>query len=300
MIETKIAEYVSLQPYTTYRIGGPARYFLLAESTDEVVDAIHWSRERRVPWFVLGGGSNLLISDQGFPGLVIKLGRGFGKIEIDQEGGAITAGGAVMLPKLGMHLVRQGWAGFEFMCGIPGTVGGAIRMNAGTKNGETKDNLVSVKVITPRGQMETIEKEALGFTYRRSKLFKTQGIVAEATFYLHHTENLADLVHRVRDALAERRRKQPAEKRNCGSVFRNPPGQRSAGWYLERACLKGTRIGDAMVAEEHANWILNLGRATSQDVKALIEVCQHRVFGRFGVSLEKEVMFVPDDVLLLT
>jgi UDP-N-acetylmuramate dehydrogenase len=292
------AEYISLKPYTTYKIGGAARHFCTAETSLELLDALRWCRDNGVPWFLLGGGSNLLISDLGFPGLVITLGGEFRRIKLDQEDGFLRVGGGVMLPKLGMSLVTRGWTGFEFMCGIPGTVGGAVRINAGAKDGETKDHFVSASVMTPTCERETIGKEEMGFSYRHSNLVDRRDILMEATFRLDRKrkEDVTILKSRVRRRLADRRCRQPKNKKNCGSVFKNPPGEKPAGWYLERAGLKGKRIGAAMVAEEHANWIVNLDNATSQDVERLIGLCQEQVFKEFGILLKREVMFIPKDL----
>jgi len=292
----EFAEYIPLKPYTTYKIGGPARYFCTAESSLDLLDALRWCKGNGAPWFLLGGGSNVLIADSGFPGLVIRLGGEFRRIGLNQKNGLVTVGGGVMLPKLGMTLVTRGWSGFEFMCGIPGTVRGAVRINAGTKHGETKDHFVSASVMTPECRMETIGKEEMGFSYRHSRLVNRRDIVMEATFRLERKEDATVLKRRVQGGLAGRRRRQPKNKKNCGSVFKNPPGDKPAGWYLERAGLKGKKIGDAIVAEEHANWIVNLGNATSQDVKRLIGLCQDRVFKAFGIPLEREVLFIPNDL----
>jgi len=289
---------VSLKPLTTYCIGGPAKYFFIAKNIYELFDILNWAKREGIPWFVLGRGSNLLINDNGFPGLVIKLGGDFKKIEINESYGLVSAGGGCSLPKLGITLINKGWSGFEYMCVIPGTIGAAVRINAGTtKEGEIKDRFVSAQVLMPDLQIKTLSANELNFSYRYSNLIKNNGIVLNATFNLETKESPKILKKRIKEIALKRRYKHPRNSKNCGSIFKRPKGKKSAGWYIEQVGLKGTRIGDAQIALEHANWIINLGNARAKDVKALIELAQEKVMKKFNVKLEREVTYVPEDII---
>lgn len=296
MIDSKFIENYPLKYTTTYRIGGPARYFFVANGIKDLLEALEYSKHAGLPFFLLGGGSNVLISDKGFPGIVIKLGRDFNEIEIGEEEQIVVSGGAVKLPKLGMRLVTNGWGGFEFMCGIPGTVGGAVRINAGTKGGEIKDNFISAKVLNTDLQISLLDNDKMNFLYRNSSLMGNEGIVLEATFGLKHKRNVKELKRIVKEILLNRKLKQPKNHRNCGSVFKKPKKGKPAGWYIEEAGLKGMRIGNAQVALEHANWIVNLGDAKATDIKMLIQYIQEKVLSKFGVQLEREVLYIPEDL----
>ena len=293
----KLLKDVPLRKLTTYRIGGPAKFFFIADDIHELIDSLTWAKEENVPWFCLGMGSNVLIDDQGFPGLVIKLGEGFKGIEIDEAQGLITVGGGCLLPRLGMTLMKQGIAGFEYMCVIPGTVGAAVRINAGTKEGEIKDKFLSADILMPDLRGINLTKEDMKFSYRHSDLIGNRGLVLSARFQIRDRESAEGIEKRIKEMIARRKSKQPKNPRNCGSVFKNPNGEKPAGWYIEQAGLKGMRKGDAQIATEHANWIVNLGKATATDVKYLIHYAQEKVFDKFGVELRREMIYVPEDIL---
>lgn len=283
-----------LASHTTYRIGGPARYFSTCNSTDEIQEDIFFASKRNLPWFILGNGSNIIVSDEGFPGLVIKLGGNFKEVSFNED--TVEIGAGVLLPSLIKHFMPKGWGGFEFMCGIPGTIGGAARINAGTRQGEIKDNFISATILTPAGEIKTITKDAMNFSHRHSKLAETRDIVLSATFAKPYDSEKTSIDKKIKAIIKSRRDKQPKNHRNCGSVFKNPPGEKPVGWYIEQAGLKGAQIGGAMVAREHANWIVNLGSARSEHVKSLISMIQEEVFKRFGVSLEREIIYIPEDL----
>ena len=293
----KLLKDVPLRKLTTYRIGGPAKFFFIANDIHELINSLTWAKEEYVPWFCLGMGSNVLVNDDGFPGLVIKLGKGFKGIEVDEAQGLITVGGGCPLPRLGMTLMKQGIAGFEYMCVIPGTVGAAVRINAGTKEGEIKDKFLSADILMPDLRGINLTKEGLRFSYRHSDLIGHRGLVLSARFQIGERESPEGIEKRIKEMIARRKAKQPENPRNCGSVFKNPNGEKPAGWYIEQAGLKGMRKGDAQIATEHANWILNLGKATAADVKYLIHYSQEKVFDKFGVELRREMIYVPEDIL---
>ncbi len=282
-----------LASYTTYKIGGPARYFSVCNTTVEIQKALSLCEGQALPWFVLGNGSNILVADEGYPGLVIKLGQGFREVSFGE--GFVEAGGGVLLPALSSHCLSRGWGGFEFMCGIPGTIGGALRMNAGTREGEIKDYFISATVLAPDGSVRVINKEEMEFSHRCSRLASTRDIVLSVRFALPYMDKPEIIKEKVKAIIRNRRAKQPKIKRNCGSVFKTPSGGKPAGWYIDQAGLKGLRIGEGMIAHEHANWIVNLGNARADEVKALISKIQDEVKQRFGIFLEKEVIFLPVD-----
>ena len=291
-----IYENIPLAPLTTYRIGGPARCYALPETREELADCLKWAKDRRLPWFLLGAGSNVLISDQGFPGLVLKLAGEFTRFSVDETNCTVRAGGALNLPGLSVYLARHGYSGFEFGCGIPGTVGGAVRMNAGTGSGEMKDVFLSAELLSPASRIRTLEARDMDFRYRASALKHSPDIVLEVRFRLGDRKDPAELMKRVKDILLERKRRQPKIRRNCGSVFKNPPGPKSAGYYIEQAGFKGVQEGGARVSPEHANWIVNLGKATAMDVKTLIRRIREAVYKKHHVNLERELLFIPEDL----
>lgn len=289
-----LKENIPLAGFTTYRIGGNARFFSEPDTVEELIAVVSWARANGFDWFIIGGGSNILIADDGFPGVVIKLGQSFRSFHIDVENQTVTAGSAVLLPSLGRTLAQNGWEGFVYMCVIPGTVGGAVCVNAGTTNeGEIKDRFVSANVLTEDLNIRSFSCKDLTFSYRNSSLFNSRNIVLSATFRLGRRVGVDSLNRLITKVVRTRKNSQPTVPRNCGSVFKRPSTGKSAGWYIEQAGLKGYQVGDAQVSTEHANWIVNHGNATASDVKSLIELVRSRVHHLFGVELEREVIYVP-------
>ena len=278
-----------LSQHTTWRVGGPADLFIYPRSKDELERAMHIVRKHGLPWRVIGRGSNLLVRDGGIRGAVFKIGEGLDGLSID--GTRVVAGGGCSLIKLSRQTARQGLTGLEFAEGIPGTVGGAVCMNAGAHGSETSRVLTSAEVLLDSGERVVLSKEGLGFRYRTSVLQgKVKGIVTEATFQLAHgdPQKIAAEMARYRD---RRKQTQPLQYPCAGSVFRNPPGDH-AGRLIEASGLKGYRVGDAEVSTQHANFIINRGQATATDVLALIDHIVRTVEERFGVRLKTEVQVV--------
>ena len=275
--------------HTSYRIGGPADVMVCSRSVQGIQAALRIAREYGVPVFILGGGSNLLVRDGGLRGMVLNL---YGVLkEMRAEGEEVTAGGGAKVTALVNFCARRGLAGLEPMAGVPGSVGGALKGNAGAFGATISDHLAAVRVLEQTGEERVLSREALRFAYRQSSL--TEGdVVVSATFRLRQ-DDAAALQQKVVQILAERKAKQPVEWRSAGSVFKNPPGN-FAGRLIEGAGLKGTRVGDAMISPKHGNFFLNLGRATAKDVLALIALAQERVREQSGVSLELEVRVVGD------
>jgi UDP-N-acetylmuramate dehydrogenase len=283
-----VARDVPLGPYTTYKSGGPARYFGVCDDVDALTTLTQTGQLGEIPVLVLGRGSNLLVADSGFAGLVIRLGSGFNEIEID--GSVVTAGSAVSLPLLARATVNAGRTGLEFFVGVPGSVGGAVRQNAGCFGIETSDRLVTATVVDLRnGNKSTREPEDLDLSYRHSNLGPTD-LVTEATFAIENGDTEVGL-QELRRITRWRRDHQPGGTFNAGSVFKNPDST-TAGELIDSLGLKGLRIGDVSVSEKHANFFVAGSEATSEDILNLVNLVKDRVFEETGTILEPEIQFV--------
>lgn len=278
---------VSLANYTSWRVGGPAEWYTAPRDVADLRPLLEWAVTENLPVTLLGAGTNLLVSDRGLPGLVIGT-RHLRFTRFEAETGQITAAAGVPIARLAWQAAERGWQGLEWAVGIPGSVGGAVAMNAGAHRSETADSLVSAQVLTPQGGLETLTRDQLGFRYRTSILQGSGRLVTQATFQLQPGADPQQVLVETTAHLDQRRATQPYHLPSCGSVFRNP-GPRTAGWLIEQTGLKGYQIGGAQVAERHANFILNCGGATASDIFELIRVVQQRVEQRWGVQLEPEV-----------
>lgn len=288
---------VVLAGRTTYRIGGPARWYLEPGSMAGLEAALAWAKGEGVPVHLLGGGSNVLVDDSGLDGLVLRLGGEFRRHPLDPEAGVVLAGAAAPLPALTLALLKVGYGNFLFLSGIPGTAGGAAVMNAGAKGGSFAELFAWAEVRTPEGRVARLEPEEMEFSYRSSKLRREGGyILLRAGLKLGEKSSPGPLLAARGALLAERRAREPKVRFNCGSVFRNPPGEVSAGALIERAGFKGLAVGGAMVSPDHANWIVNTGGACARDVRELCALVAAGVEERFGVRLEREVIFLPQDL----
>ena len=270
---------------TTLKVGGPVRVLVTAESDDDLAAVGRAVREHDVPWLVVGRGSNLLVADAGWPGVVVTLGRGFRGVTID--GGRVWTGAAEPLPALAMRIADAGLGGFAWAAAVPGSLGGAVRMNAGAHGGEMSQCLVEVEIFRLQaGAREVWPAAALGLRYRHSEL-PVDGIVVAATLQL-----VSAPADTIKDEIAEirqwRREHQPLNEPNCGSVFTNPPGD-SAGRLVDAAGAKGMTVGGASVSTMHANFIVTTPGATASDVVTLIEQVRARVAEVHGVDLVPEV-----------
>jgi UDP-N-acetylmuramate dehydrogenase len=252
---------------------------------DDVAGVLRFVAERGVPLFVLGRGSNLLISDEGFRGLVLGLGSRLGGFEID--GDEVIAQTGTPLPILAKKTAEAGLAGLEFAAGIPGSLGGSVRMNAGTKDGAIDAVLREVTSIRRDGSLRVCRRDELNFSYRSSSFADNGEVVVGARIGLTRDSPRA-AQERVRENLAYRTRTQPLAIPSAGSVFRNPPGD-TAGRLLEQAGCKGKRVGGAEVSRLHANWIINTGGATASDIWRLIQQVSHKVEDAFGLRLALEI-----------
>lgn len=283
-----------LARHTTLKVGGPADALCLVETDEEVQAVSALCRQHGQPLWFLGGGTNLVVGDEGVRGAVIQLSGPFKQSVWD--GDTVIAGAGDHPVRLSKQALSRGLLGLEFGAGIPGTLGGAVVMNAGTSLGCMEDVLVDVTLFEPDGRVQTVPASALGLGYRRSVLQQQlDRIVLRCTMRLRPgaDDEVAAARTRVREHLVWRRDKQPLELPNAGSVFKNPAGD-YAGRLIEAVGLKGHRIGDAQYSERHANFIVNLGQATAAAVHELLVLGRERVQAEFGVTLEPEVRFWPE------
>jgi len=281
-----------LARHTSMRVGGPADLFCEVQSERSLAALLRCTHERGLPVFLLGGGTNLVVSDRGVRGLTIKLGRGFASVEWRIEQGGTTlvvAGAAGNFKRLVVETIERGLTGLEFGEGIPGTVGGGVLMNAGAFGGEIADVVVALRGVHRDGAFERLPRERLDFAYRRLDL--PAGFVVTALELRLRPGDQAAIAARVADAKRKRGRRQPLGLPNAGSIFKNPPGS-FAGRLIEDCGLKGERVGGAQVSPQHANFIVNAGGATASDVRALMERVRDAVLARHGVALEPEVRLV--------
>jgi UDP-N-acetylmuramate dehydrogenase len=278
-----------LAELTSFRIGGPADLFVNVEEETELMHAKAAAYRAGVPCFCLGAGTNLLVSDRGMRGLVVRLGDGFGKIKIDDT--KVVAGAAAAFGALVQAVVDRGLEGLEFGEGIPGTVGGGLVMNAGAFGGEIAKVVTLVHGVTEAGEALALTRDDVKFAYRRTEL-PSHFIITRVDFELAHGDR-ERLMSRVAELKSKRASRQPRGVPNAGSIFKNPPGN-FAGKLLEGAGLKGTRLGGAAFSDQHANFIVNLGGAQAAEVRALIDMARNKVKEQSGVLLEPEVRLVGD------
>ncbi|MDO3678142.1 UDP-N-acetylmuramate dehydrogenase [Paenibacillus ehimensis] len=277
-----------LAPYTTWKIGGPADILLIPRTRSQLIDAVKLLNRHETPWTVLGRGSNMLVSDKGIRGAVIKLGDALETVRF--EGELVYAGGAYSFIKLSVMAGKEGLTGLEFAGGIPGTVGGAVYMNAGAHGSDVSRILLRAEVLLPTGELVTLNNEDLAYAYRHSILQTKPGIVTEAVFQLRYGDR-KEIAATLASYKDRRLRTQPLQLACAGSVFRNPQGHFAAK-LIEEAGLKGLRVGGAEVSPLHANFIVNTGQATAHDVLTLIEQVKTAVKEKFGVCLVPEVLVV--------
>ena len=285
----RVRSAMPLAELTSFRIGGPADLFVAVEDETELMHAKAAAYRVGVPCFCLGAGTNLLVSDRGMRGLVVRLGDGFGKIKIDDT--KVVAGAAAAFGTLVQAVVDRGLEGLEFGEGIPGTVGGGLVMNAGAFGGEIAKVVTLVHGVTEAGEAIALTRDEVKFAYRRTEL-PAHFVVTRVDFELARGDR-AQLMARVAELKAKRASRQPRGVPNAGSIFKNPPGK-FAGKLLEGAGLKGTRLGGAAFSDQHANFIVNLGGAQAAEVRALIDMARNKVKEQSGVWLEPEVRLVGD------
>jgi UDP-N-acetylmuramate dehydrogenase len=285
--ECVIHHSVALSQYTSYRVGGNAQWYVEPQTWYDTQAVFDWIEKQQIPFTCLGAGSNLLVSDEGISGLVLNT-RHFKDYTIDEENNRVTVGAGYSLPKLAWEAAKKGWQGLDWAVGIPGTVGGAVVMNAGAHKGCIGDILVNAVVAYGDGSIKVLSRADLEYAYRSSKLQNQQALVLKATFALKSGMAREEMLKITADNFRIRKNTQPYDKPSCGSVFRNPQ-PKAAGWLIEQIGLKGYQIGGAQVAHRHANFIINSGNATAKDIFSLINHVQEEVEKKWSILLHPEV-----------
>ena len=279
---------ILLAPYTTFKIGGRAKYFCEARNSEDIITAITMAKKEDLPFFILGNGSNILVSDNGFEGLVIK----FSIFNFQFSNNKITADAGVLLSKLVDESVKLGLTGLEWAAGIPGTVGGAVRGNAGAFGSSIVDIVKEIKVLDiGTSQVQILNNKDCKFGYRDSVFKHNKNLIllsVELELKKGDKERSREM---IREYLKKRQETQPLEFMSAGCIFKNPAG-RSAGYLIEQCGLKGKKINGAMISEKHANFIINTGGAKAEDVINLINLCKEKVKEKFGVKLEEEIEYL--------
>lgn len=285
-----------MKNHTTFRVGGPAEYYVTVNTTEELQQVIKLCNRYEMPWFVLGNGSNLLVSDAGVRGVVLRLGGEFVQCEIKEDlynGNAQAwAGAGMLLSAFAMGLAKKGFSGFEFAAGIPGSVGGAVMMNAGAYGGEIKDCITRAEIVTADGERKQLTAEELKLSYRHSVLMEEKGVVTKAWFSFPIGSKLY-ILSNIEMLNRKRKEKQPLEYPSAGSTFKRPEGN-FAGKLIMEAGLAGKQIGGAAVSEKHCGFVINKGNATATDIYTLMQYVIETVEETSGIRLEPEVKLLGD------
>ena len=283
--EEQVKKDEPMKSHTTFRVGGPADYLVTPQTAEEVAKVIEACTQEKAPYYIVGNGSNLLVSDKGYEGVIIQIYKQMNQVKV--EGAQIHAQAGALLSMIAKRALGAELTGFEFAAGIPGTLGGACVMNAGAYGGEMKDVLKSVTVLTDKGEVKTLAKEELELGYRTSVIAKKGYIVLEAVLELQKGEK--EKIQAVMDDLKERRvTKQPLEYPSAGSTFKRPEGY-FAGKLIQDAGLRGFQVGGAQVSEKHCGFVINKDQATASDVMNLMNQVSDKVYEEFGVRLQPEV-----------
>jgi len=275
-----------LSRHTSLRVGGPADVFVVIEDISELRRLLKFAGKAKIPVFVIGGGTNLLVSDRGIRGIVIKLGRAFSGVRFGKT--RIEVGASTPISELLNKLARKGLSGLEFMAGIPGTAGGAAISNAGSSRQAIGEFISSVKIMSHSGKILNIHKKKLKFSYRKSSLKGLKGVLLEVSLEGFKKASGRAVRDKILLLLKKRKNTQPVNRHSAGCIFKNPPNC-PAGLLIDLAGFKGERIGGAQVSKKHANFILNCRKATCRDIMRLIEKIQKKVYRQFRIKLELEV-----------
>lgn len=298
----QILENEPMCKHTSFKVGGSAHYYVKAECINDIQSATALAREKGLPYFILGNGTNLLVSDKGFDGVVITLAGEFSEI-VDLGNGAFKVGAATPLGRFARNAMKLGFAGIHKLAGIPGTLGGAIYMNAGAYGQEIGTCCTQVTVLDSDGNIRDFSNADCAFGYRQSIFQKDKAIILSATFQLPAAsaegKTADDLEAELAECMAKRKASQPLNMPNAGSTFKrlsagaaDTPTQIAPGYYIEQAGLKGYRIGGAEVSTVHANFIVNAGGATAGDIKQLSEFVQQKVAEKFNIQLKREIILL--------
>lgn len=286
--EDQILKDEPMDKHTTFRAGGKADYLVMPSNEEQVRDLVLLLKKENVPYYVMGNGSNLLVRDQGFKGVIIQIARKMNQIRV--EGETIYAQAGALLSKIAAQALGEGLTGFEFASGIPGTLGGAVMMNAGAYGGEMKQVIVNACVLTSSGEIAVIPADLMELGYRTSVFAKNQDIILSAQLKLEYGNE--DVIREYMDELKEQRvSKQPLEYPSAGSTFKRPKGY-FAGKLIQDAGLRGFQVGGAQVSEKHCGFVINKDHATATDILSLMEQVSDKVEEKFGVRLEPEVKII--------
>lgn len=286
--EDQILKDEPMDKHTTFRAGGKADYLVMPSNEEQVRDLVLLLKKENVPYYVMGNGSNLLVRDQGFKGVIIQIARKMNQIRV--EGETIYAQAGALLSKIAAQALGEGLTGFEFASGIPGTLGGAVMMNAGAYGGEMKQVIVNACVLTSAGEVAVIPADLMELGYRTSVFAKNQDIILSAQLKLGYGNEA--VIREYMDELKEQRvSKQPLEYPSAGSTFKRPEGY-FAGKLIQDAGLRGFQVGGAQVSEKHCGFVINKDHATATDILSLMEQVSDKVEAKFGVRLEPEVKII--------
>lgn len=284
----RVVENALMKEHTYFKIGGPADLLVMPNSLDEIKAVIQSCIEAEIAYMVIGNGTNLLVSDKGIRGVVVKIADNYKQYSV--QGNRMTASAGILLSTLAKLAMENGLGGFEFASGIPGTIGGAIVMNAGAYGGEMKDVVTAVTLIDESGKISRICADDMKFAYRKSIISGTSQVVLEVEIALE-PKSVSDIKAIMDDLTEKRTSKQPLEMPSAGSTFKRPPNN-FAGKLIDDAGLRGLRHGDAQVSEKHCGFVVNRGQATAKEVEGLIKIVQKTVYDQFGVLLEPEVKII--------
>jgi UDP-N-acetylmuramate dehydrogenase len=278
-----------LKNHTSLHIGGEADYFVTPSETDQIRKVISLCKQKSLPYYIMGNGSNLLVSDQGYRGLIIQLGDKFSSVTI-REDGTVSAQAGILLSKLANEVAKKSLTGFEFAAGIPGTLGGAVTMNAGAYDGEIKHCIVNASLMDGEGNIHTLSREELELGYRSSILQRIPYIMLEADLKFSEGDQ-TKIKARIHELNSMRREKQPLDQYSAGSTFKRPTGY-FAGKLISDSGLRGYQVGDAAVSDKHCGFLVNKGDATAKEFLTLIQDVTRIVKDKFGVTLEPEVKYL--------
>jgi len=287
LIEGRVLVEAPMRQFTSIKVGGPADSLFFPKDVDELRKLVRYARRKSIPFFILGKGTNLVVRDKGVRGWVISLTQGMKKIHLNGE--VVEAEGGLPLQRLVQFTIQKGLTGLEPFFGIPGTVGGGLAMNAGAWGAELKDVLRSITLMKDDGEVVERSRPRLKFSYRRLDL-PSSWIILKGRFQLKKGKK-EEILERVKSYSEMRKRTQPLDSPSAGSIFKNPK-EGPAGKWIEEAGLKGFRMGQAMISDRHANFIINLGKATAGEVIDLMELVERKIYEKKGISLEKEVKVV--------
>jgi len=284
LVQGSFFENEPMSKHTSYGIGGPALAYIIPKDKNDLTVILNHANNYKIPVYFIGSGSNLLVSDDGIKGIVLSPQKSLKKLEINDN--FIIAESGVMLGKLVKESIKRNLTGLESLVGVPGTLGGALIMNAGAFGGEISNYLVSVDVMTSKGELKSYNSNEINFSYRFSS-FKPDEFILIAKFELAYEDPII-INDKRKKASSGRKTNQPLRFRSAGSVFKNPKGY-AAGYLIEKVGLKGTRIGDAEISKHHANFFINHGNASAANIKKLIELAKEKVFQEFDIELELEI-----------